>query len=73
MDIVLENAAGEIVGIEVKASSTVKSSDFKGLKYLNELLGERLVRGIVLYTVDQTRSLWLKPVCVAREHAVAKH
>ncbi|MCD6136198.1 ATP-binding protein [Candidatus Bipolaricaulota bacterium] len=53
VDIVLENAAGEIVGIEVKASSTVKSSDFKGLNYLSELLGDRFLRGIVLYTGDQ--------------------
>ena len=49
----LENLAGEIVGIEVKASSTVKSSDFKGLNYLSELLGDRFLRGIVLYTGDQ--------------------
>jgi len=53
VDIVLENAAGEVVGIEVKASSTVKSSDFKGLNYLSELLGDRFLRGIVLYTGDQ--------------------
>ena len=53
VDIVLENAAGEVVGIEVKASSTVKSSDFKGLKYLSELLGDHFLRGIVLYTGDQ--------------------
>jgi len=53
VDIVLENPAGEVVGIEVKASSTVKSSDFKGLKYLSELLGDRFLRGILLYTGDQ--------------------
>jgi len=29
---VLEDPAGEVVGIEVKASSTVKSGDFKALK-----------------------------------------
>ena len=53
VDIVLENLAGEIVGIEVKASSTVNSRDFKGLKYLSELLGARFLRGIVLYIGDQ--------------------
>ena len=53
VDIVLENAAGEVVGIEVKASSTVKSDDFKALKYLSDLLGDRFLRGIVLYTGDQ--------------------
>ncbi len=50
----LENAAGEVVGIEVKASSTIKSGDFKGLKYLSESLGDHFLRGIVLYTGDQS-------------------
>ena len=50
----LENLAGEVVGIEVKASSTIKSGGFKGLKYLRELLGDRFLRGIVLYTGDQS-------------------
>ncbi|MEA1871451.1 MAG: hypothetical protein U9N00_04595 [Candidatus Bipolaricaulota bacterium] len=49
----LENPAGKVVGLEVKASSTVKSGDFKGLKYLSDLLGDRFLRGIALYTGDQ--------------------
>ena len=49
----LESPVGEIVGIDVKASSTVNSRDFKGLRYLSELLGDRFLRGIVLYTGDQ--------------------
>ena len=53
VDILLENPVGEVVGIEVKASSTVKAHDFKGLKYLSDLLGKRFLRGIVLYTGDQ--------------------
>jgi predicted AAA+ superfamily ATPase len=53
VDVLLENPAGEVVGIEVKASSTVKKGDFKGLKYLGDLLGDRFLRGIVLYTGDQ--------------------
>lgn len=51
--IVLENPAGKVVGIEVKASSTVKKPNFKGLKYLSDLLGGRFRRGIVLYAGDQ--------------------
>ncbi|MBM3318648.1 MAG: hypothetical protein FJY75_12425, partial [Candidatus Eisenbacteria bacterium] len=35
--------------IEVKASSTVKAGDFKGLKALRDLVGRRFRRGIVLY------------------------
>jgi len=49
----LENPVGEVVAIEVKPSSTVKAHDFKGLKYLSDLLGERFLQGIVLYTGDQ--------------------
>lgn len=50
VDIVLENAAGKVVGIEVKASSTVTGRDFKGLHALSEAIGKRFHRGIVLYT-----------------------
>ena len=53
VDIVLEDASGRVVGIEVKASATVRSQDFKGLRYLADLLGDRFLRGIVLYTGDQ--------------------
>lgn len=49
VDIVLENAEGHIVGIEVKGSETVHLGDFKGLKNLQETAGEKFVRGIVLY------------------------
>jgi|Deesub1362B_J571_1020462.scaffolds.fasta_scaffold01386_3 hypothetical protein len=53
VDIVLEDASGRVVGIEVKASATVRAQDFKGLRYLADLLGDRFLRGIVLYTGDQ--------------------
>lgn len=50
VDIVLEDRAGKLVGIEVKASSTVTAQDFKGLRVLAETTGKRFHRGIVLYT-----------------------
>jgi len=49
----LENPVDEVVAIDVKPSSTVKSGDFRGLKYLSHLLGDRFLSGIVLYTGDQ--------------------
>jgi len=49
VDIVAEDAAGRVVGIEVKGSSTVGSDDFKGLRFLRDTLGDRFRRGIVLY------------------------
>lgn len=49
VDIVLEDLSGQVVGIEVKSSSSVKTDDFKGLRLLREAIGKRFVRGIVLY------------------------
>lgn len=54
VDAVLENRHGQVVGIEVKAASTVRSEDFNGLRRLaGKLAGDFLV-GIVLYTGTTT-------------------
>ena len=53
VDIILENNQGEIIGIEVKASATVNSSDFTGLKKLAEAAGKKFIQGLVLYDHDQ--------------------
>jgi len=72
VDFILETRSGHIVGIEVKASTTVNSSDFDGLMEIKSLLGKKFVRGIVMYTGNNTvpfgenlyavpvSSLWLK-------------
>ena len=49
VDILLERDDGMIVGIEVKASATVKASDFAGLRALAEACGDRFAFGAVLY------------------------
>jgi len=49
VDIVLERDDGMIAGIEVKASATVKSGDFAGLRALAEACGDRFAFGAVLY------------------------
>jgi len=49
VDIVLERAAHEVTGIEVKASATVTNKDFRGLRKLKQASGERFTTGIVLY------------------------
>ncbi len=56
VNIVLEDAAGRLVGMEIKASSSVGRKDFSGLDALSEDLGSRFVRGIVLYSGDQAVS-----------------
>ncbi|WP_438866174.1 ATP-binding protein [Paractinoplanes brasiliensis] len=54
VDAVLENRSGQVVGIEVKAASTVRSDDFRGLRRLADRLGDDFVAGVVLYTGDST-------------------
>ena len=50
VDIVLEDSAGHLVGVEVKASASLQPGDIRGLHALAEAAGKRWVRGIVLYT-----------------------
>ncbi len=50
VDIILEQADGYLIGIEVKASNTVRESDFKGLRQFAEWVGERFKYGLVFYT-----------------------
>jgi len=50
VDFLLEGPAGRLAGIEVKTSATIRSEDFKHLATLRDHLGERFVRGVVLYT-----------------------
>lgn len=52
VDLLIESADGRLVGIEVKASSTVTASDFRGLRALADAVGERFVRGVVVYCGD---------------------
>jgi len=49
VDFILETPGGQIAGIEVKASSTVGSQDFRHLKFLQEEIGARFQRGVVFY------------------------
>jgi uncharacterized protein len=49
IDIVLERGGLEVAGIEVKASATVTSSDFRGLRKLRDAAGDRFCAGVVLY------------------------
>jgi predicted AAA+ superfamily ATPase len=65
VDFVLENQEQKIIGIEVKASSTVFNHDFRGLKKLSSLVGGNWISGIVLYDGEQCLpfgdTLWAIP------------
>lgn len=54
VDIVLEDRDGRIVGLEVKASATVRAEDFSGLRKLAAASGQRFAFGAVLYDHEQT-------------------
>lgn len=56
VDLVVENGAGRVVGIEVKAGANVSSSDFSGLRVLEEASGDSFVRGIILSNGRVTKS-----------------
>ena len=48
VDIVLEQDT-HLAGVEVKASATVREDDFRGLRKLQEIAGDRFACGVVLY------------------------
>ncbi len=49
VDFVMEDSKGCMVGIEVKASATIGRSDLRGLEDLKQTVGQRFLRGILLY------------------------
>ena len=53
VDIVIENGDGQTVGIEVKASATISSGDFAGLRRLADACGDRFTLGLVLCDHDR--------------------
>lgn len=66
VDVVIENAAGQLVGVEVKAAATVKASDLRGLKKWAALAGPQFKLGVVLYDGTETLplgdGLWAAPL-----------
>ena len=66
VDFVIENPAGQLIGVEVKASATVKASDMDGLKKLASVAGSQFKMGVLLYDGTETmplgNSLWAAPL-----------
>jgi hypothetical protein len=50
VDLVLEDRRGSVVGIEIKAASTLVGNDVRGLQALANTAGKNWLRGVVLYT-----------------------
>jgi predicted AAA+ superfamily ATPase len=66
VDVVIENAANQVVGVEIKSSATVKESDLRGLRKLAGLAGADFKMGVLLYDGDETLPLgdniWAAPL-----------
>ena len=66
VDVIVERPSGEVVGVEVKASATVRAHDFGGLRHMREQIGSRMAAGVVLYAGERTLpfgdGLWALPL-----------
>lgn len=66
VDVVIENAAGRLVGVEVKAAASVTERDLRGLKKLASVAGPLFQMGVVLYdgtdTLPLGDGLWAAPL-----------
>ncbi len=66
VDLVIESAAGQLVGVEVKAAATIKESDLRGLRKFAGLAGGQFKMGVLLYDGDDTLplgdGLWAAPL-----------
>jgi predicted AAA+ superfamily ATPase len=66
VDLVIESASGDVVGIEVKLAASAVASDARGLGLLRDRLGARFKAGIVVYSGEHTlpigERIWAVPV-----------
>jgi len=66
VDVVIENTAGQLVAIEVKAAATVKESDLRGLKKLAGLAERQFRMRVLLYDGTETlplgNGIWAAPL-----------
>ncbi len=66
LDLILEDAQGRVVAIEVKSTVSVSPKDFKAISELRDELGDRFVRGILLHAgrdcVPLGDRMWALPV-----------
>lgn len=66
VDLVIENASGHLIGVEVKSSATVSAGDFRGLKKMMNVTGDLFKMGVLLYDGTETMpmgdGLWAAPL-----------
>jgi hypothetical protein len=66
VDMVVESAEGQLVGIEIKSAASVNAADLRGLKRLTSIAGDKFKMGVVLYdgleTLPVGVRLWAVPI-----------
>lgn len=66
VDVVVENAGGQLVGVEIKSAASVREADLRGLKRLAGIAGDQFKLGVILYDGTQTlplgERLWAAPI-----------
>ncbi len=66
VDLVVERSDGTVIAVEVKSAATVNRSDGKGLRFLRDRLGDRLIAGVIFHTgpltVQMDDRIWATPV-----------
>ena len=66
VDFVIENRAGRVVGVEVKAAASVGTGDLAGLRRLAALAGRKFQAGVLLYdgieTLPLGQGFWAVPL-----------
>ena len=66
MDVVIENGAAQVVGLEVKAKASLQVGDLVGLRRLAAWAADRFLACFVLYdgleTLPLGPSLWAVPI-----------
>ncbi len=53
LDLVIERSDGTVVGVEVKASMTVKPEDFSGLSIFADYAKDKFLHGVLFYSGDK--------------------
>lgn len=66
VDVIVENAGGQLVGVEIKSAASVTAGDLRGLKRLASVAGDQFEMGVVLYDGTETlplgERLWAAPL-----------
>ncbi|MBQ7738272.1 MAG: ATP-binding protein [Desulfovibrionaceae bacterium] len=66
VDIIIENRAGELIGIEIKGAASIGKDDLKGLKKFKSQVGDLCKMGLLLYDGAEIlplgEGLWAVPI-----------